>query len=281
MAAKEAKVKRTIQMTVLLAALLGLCLTARAEKVSQLKPQGFVSDFAGVINPETKQQLTALCQEVNEKAKAQLAIVTIHTTGGVPVDAFSIALAQHWGIGPRKNDRGVMILLVVNDHRYRIEVGYGLEGILPDGKVGRFGREAVPLLRAGNYNGALLLMARRVADTIAAARGVKLTSVPAMPAGGNSGPAGGIPLRAILFLILFFGLPTLGWLLPLMLSGALGNPRRRGVASRRPWIVGGYWPGTWRGGGFGGGGGRGWGGGGGFGGFGGGSFGGGGASGGW
>ncbi len=272
---------RSVERTVLLLAVVFMvCLAARAEKPSQLKPRGYVNDFAGVIDPATRQKLTALCEEVSRKAGAQIAVVTVHTTGGVPVDEFSIDLAQRWGIGPKKNDRGVMILLAVNDHRYRIEVGYGLEGILPDGLVGRFGREAVPLLRAGNYSGALLLMTHRVADTIAANRGVKLTSVPPIPPIGYSQPAAGIPIGTILFLVFFIGLPALSWLLPLFLAGALGNPRRRGAIARRPWILGGYWPGTWMGGGFGGGG-RGWGGGGGFGGFGGGSFGGGGATGSW
>ena len=160
------------------------------------------------------------------------------------------------------------------------EYGYGLEGVLPDGKVGRIGREAVPLLREKNYSGAMLLMTKRVADAIAAGRGVTLTSVPPIPESGPEQPSGGIPLGTILFLFFVFGLPTLGLLLPLLLSGALTNPRRRGYVGRRPWIAGGYWPGTWGGGGFSGGG-SGWGGGGGFGGFGGGSFGGGGASGSW
>jgi uncharacterized protein len=273
-------VKRGIESTILLAGLLLVCLGARAEKVNQLRPQGYVSDFAGVIDPGTQQKLTALCQEVNQKAKAQIAVVTVHTTEGVPLEEFSINLAERWGVGPKTNDRGVMILLVVNDHRYRIEVGYGLEGVLPDGKVGRIGREAVPLLREQNYSGAILLMTKRVADAIAAGRGITLTSVPPIPEGGAPEPSGGFPLGSILFLIFFFGLPALSWLLPLLLSGSLTNPRRRGYAGRRPWIAGGYWPGTWTGGGFGGGG-SGWGGGGGFGGFGGGSFGGGGASGSW
>jgi len=260
--------------------MLGLSLGARAQETSQLQPQGYVSDFAGAIDPGTRQKLTALCQEVDQKAGAQIAVVTVSTTGGVPIDEFSIDLAQRWGIGPKQKDRGVMILLAVNDHRYRIEVGYGLEGILPDGLVGRFGREAVPLLRSGNYSGALLLMTSRVAGVIAADRGVTLTSAPPIPPAGENPTASGFPIGSLIFLIFFIGFPALSWLLPLLFSGALMGRGRRGYVSRRPWIAGGYWPGTWMGGGFGGGG-RGWGGGGGFGGFGGGSFGGGGATGGW
>lgn len=259
---------------------LAVCLSARPEQVSKLKPQGFVSDFAGVLDAQTKQEITLLCQEIYQKASAQIAVVTVHTTEGVPLEEFSIGLAQRWGVGPRQNDRGVMILLVVDDHRYRIEVGYGLEGILPDGEVGTIGREAVPLLRQGDYNRALLLMTSRVAGIIANDRHVTLTTVPALPPAPVSRPMSGFPIGTLLFLIFFFGMPLAGWLIPLVLSGVLGNPAGRRHLGRRPWMFGGYWPGTWTGGGFGGGG-SGWGGGGGFGGFGGGSFGGGGASGGW
>jgi uncharacterized membrane protein YgcG len=180
-------VKRGIQGVILLAALLAVCSIARSEQVNQLRAKGFVSDFAGVIDPATQQKLTGLCREVNQKAKAQIAVVTVRTTSGVPIEEFSINLAERWGVGPKTNDRGVMILLVVNDHRYRIEVGYGLEGVLPDGKVGRIGRETVPLLRDRNYSGAMLLMTRRVADAIAAGRGITLTSLPPIPEADESG----------------------------------------------------------------------------------------------
>ena len=84
-------------------------------------------------------------------------------------------LYKQWGIGSKATDHGVLILLAVQDRKYRIEVGYGLEPILPDGKVGGFGREAVPLLRQNNYNGAVSLMTSRVADVIAQDAGIELT----------------------------------------------------------------------------------------------------------
>ena len=79
------------------------------------------------------------------------------------------------GVGSKSTNRGVLLLFAIDDHQYRTEVGYGLEPILPDGKVGGFGREAVPYLRQGNYDAAIELMTRRVADTIAADHGVTLT----------------------------------------------------------------------------------------------------------
>jgi uncharacterized protein len=231
-------------------------------------------DLAGVLSQPAKDQLTALCTEVDQKAQAQIAVVTVKSLDGRPIEDYSIDLATRLGIGPKKSDRGVMILFAVDDHRDRIEVGYGLEPILPDGKVGTFLREVVPYLRSGDYDAAVLLVTRRVADVIAADRGIKLTGAtppsPPQNRGGGPLPAGIFGLFVAIFLFFLF------------LRGMGGGGMGRGSG----WWI---WPligasmmrGGGRGGGFGGGFGGGGGGGGGFGGFGGGGFGGGGASGGW
>src|SRR5579863_5066592 len=139
------------------------------------KPVGYVNDFANVLSPDAKAKLTALCTEVDQKAKAQIAVVTVPTTNGQDIFDYSYNLATKWGVGPKQVSRGVLVLYATNDHKYWTQVGYGLEGILPDGKVGGFGREAVPILRQGNYDAALLLVTRRIADVIAQDAGVTLT----------------------------------------------------------------------------------------------------------
>jgi uncharacterized protein len=270
---------RSVRLSAL-AVLLALSLAplaARAQSVDQVAAQaklGYITDLAGVLSAPAKEQLTALCTEVQQKTQAQIAVVTIKTLGDQPIEDYSIDLATKLGVGP-KSDRGVLILFAVDDHKYRFEVGYGLEGILPDGKVGGFGREAVPYLRQGNYDSAILLVTRRVADTIAADRGVALSGAPLPPPRRqNEGNPGGIPLLFI-FLIIFFIFGAI------RRAASLGGSRyHRGSG----WWIGPMIGGMMGGGGFGGGGGGfggGGGGGGGFGGFGGGSFGGGGASGSW
>lgn len=248
-----------------------------AEQVKNLKPQGYVNDFAGVLSAQAKEKLAALCAEVDQKTKEQIAVVTVSSLEGQPVEQFSIDLATQWGVGPKQQARGIMILLAPNDRKYRIEVGYGLEAILPDGKVGGFGREAVPFLQRSDYDGAALLLTQRVAAVIAADQKVTLdASSEVSPEVSPPGPEsrnGPIPLGNLVgmfFLVIFLVFPFLGFLLRLLFGSSI-NSRRRGGGM---WM-GGPWYG---GGGFGGGGG---GGGGGFGGFGGGSFGGGGASGSW
>jgi uncharacterized protein len=243
---------------------------ATAQAPEQLKVQGYVSDFAGVLSPAARDLLTALCTEVDQKAQAQIAVVTIKSLEGRAVEDYSVDLATRLGIGPKSSNRGVLILFASDDHRDRIEVGYGLEPILPDGKVGGFEREAVPYLRANDYDGALLLTTRRIADVIATDRGITLTGAPP-PSPENERSFPQIP-RSVIFLGIFF----LFYAIRAALSAGAGpqSRRRGGGWWMGPMIGGGFGGGGFGGGGFGGGGG-------GFGGFGGGSFGGGGASGSW
>ncbi len=259
--------KSVAKVCLVTALVTGLALLLAAEPISQLRPTDYVNDFAHVLNADTVAQLDDICRQVDQKAHAQIAVVTINSLDGADVEGYAVDLYKAWGIGPKSSNRGVLILLAVQDRRYRVEVGYGLEPILPDGKVGGFGREAVPYLRDGNYSAAALLITSRVAAVIAQDSGVELTNAtaPAPPPTPrrNSGPSlGGIIfLLVILFIALItpFGRAILFG----MLLGSLGGGGRGGD--------GGGWGG---GGGFGGGGG-------GFGGFGGGSSGGGGASGSW
>ena len=124
-----------------------------AEPIASLKPTGYVNDFAGVLTPQTKSSLDNLGTELDQKAHAQLAVVTVKSLDGDDIDDYAVKLFKQWGIGGKQSDRGVLILAAIQDHKYRTEVGYGLEPILPDGKVGGFGREAVPLFKSNNYSG--------------------------------------------------------------------------------------------------------------------------------
>jgi uncharacterized protein len=253
-----------------------LSVVAWAETVSQLKPTGYVNDFAHVLNPGTASQIEDLCTQVDQKAHAQIALVTINSLDGSDIESYSVDLFHQWGIGSKSTDRGVLILYAIQDHRARIEVGYGLEPILPDGKVGSFQREAIPLMRSGDYNQALLLVTSRVADVIATDAGVQLTNAPALAPvqeqpEGNSG--GGFSLGGIILLIIvvlvILATPLRTLLFWFLFSGGFGG-RGGGFGGGGFGGFGGG-GGGFGGGGFGGGGG-------GFGGFGGGSSGGGGAS---
>ncbi len=259
----------------LLAAALPLvfALPALAQGVDSLaKPTDYVSDYAHVLSPEAIAQLDSICAQLDHsQANSQIAIVTVQTMNGDDAADYANQLEDKWKIGKKGSDKGVLVLLAVGDHKYRIDVGYGLEGILNDAKVGDIGREMVPYLRSSDYDSAVTLAVGQVAQVIAADAGVSLTNTPMQQAEPqpqqHSSPILGKVILLIFLLIFFGGGSIFRMLLGYGLFSSIFGGGGRG----------------WGGGGFGGGGGGfgGGGGGGGFGGFGGGGFGGGGAGGSW
>jgi uncharacterized protein len=240
------------------------------------KPTGYVSDLAHVLNPSEKEQLEGFCSKVEQQLGVQFALVTIDTLGDQPIEDFAIQLARKWGVGDRKSNQGVLLLLAIKDRKNDIETCRGIEPYLTDGFSGSILRSIRPQLRANDYGGALLTAARAMAQQIAQGKGIAFSddlsepqeqpqNIPVRHRGGIPGP-----LLIIGIFLLFWLLSRAGrggrggggsFLTGMLLGNLLGAGRRSG--------------GSWgSGGGFGGNSG----GGGGFGGFGGGDFGGGGAN---
>jgi len=236
-------------------------------------PRQYVEDYANVISPADEQSLNGILQELEQKTGAQYIVLTVETTGGTPIEEFSIKLAEKWKLGQKGKDNGLLFVIAVKDREYRFEVGYGLEGFITDQYSGRIGREVLePYLKKGDYSQGIFQANAQIAQKIAAESGVTLSGMPRLQQAPQGRTSSGVPCCALL--VLLFILLTLGglgggmgwwFLLPFMLGG-FGSPRGYGRS-------GSYGGGSF-GGGFGGFGG-------GFGGGGGGGFGGGGASGSW
>jgi uncharacterized protein len=236
-----------------------VCSGLWAEQVAKLPaPSNYVSDFAHVLSAPVTDQTNALCYQLQERAHAQLFVVTIKTLEDEPIEEFANDLFHKWGIGDKATNRGILLLLVTEDHRGRIEVGLGLEGVVTDSISGRIGRGLRPAMNANDWDTAVLDGSQELAGLIAADAKVTLDNTKALPpepAQRNS-PGSGIIGWLIVFAIF------------LLFSRIFGRRGRRS----------GYYGGYWGGGGWGGGGGGWGGGGGGFSGGGGGDSGGGGAS---
>jgi len=258
---------------------LAVSAVTRADDFRNFKPTGYVTDHAGIINAQTKTQLEALCTELEQKTGAQLAIVTVKSLDGQEVQTYANDLFKQFGIGQKKQDNGVMILVAPNDRKYWTEVGYGLEPIINDARAGDAGRLMTPYFRQGDYSSGISAAAWKLAKYIADDKGVTLTGAPQLPAAKKQQDSGGIGIWIFLGIILFVILVSRS-------GGSGSNINRRGGIGGG--MGSGWWIGPVIGGGWGGSrggwssGGGGWGGGGGgFGGFGGGSSGGGGAGGSW
>jgi uncharacterized protein len=167
--------KSTWRLSRLLLLFLITALPALAEKVATLPaPTGYVDDYAGAVSDPAKAEIEDLCREVHDKTKAQIFLVTVKTLEGETAATFANELFAKWKIGEKKTDRGVLLLFAIKDRKRWIEVGYGLEGILNDAKVGDIGREMVPALQAANYDDATKLGVREVSRIIAADSSVTL-----------------------------------------------------------------------------------------------------------
>jgi uncharacterized protein len=222
-----------------------------------------------VLDAQSRDQLEAYCGRVERLTGVQMALVTLPSLDGEQIEEVSNDLFRQWGVGKKGKDEGIMLLLAVQDHRDRIEVGYGLEPILPDGFDGSILRNIRPLLQQGSYGQAMMSGAVQIGAEIARAKGVTPERrAPTRDRTYSTRQTVHIPGFVIIIGIVLFVLLLRGggggggFLMGMLLGNLLGSGGRRDVG--------------WGGGGFGAGGG-----GGGFGGFGGGDSGGGGASGSW
>jgi uncharacterized protein len=247
-------------------------LAANAEKIQDIHPTGYVTDLAGVINADTKTRLENLCLELEQKTGAQMAIVTVRSLEGQDVDQYGNDLFKQLGVGNKKDNRGVLLLVAPTERTYRVEVSYGLEPIINDARAGDAGRLMRSYFLQGNYSAGIEAAAWQLAKYIADDRGVTLTATPPARPVRRRDDSPSIPIWPILIFIFV--------VINIIRAISRGGSGRGGRGS-------GWWIGPMIGGMLGGGGGGGFGGssggggGGGFGGFGGGSSGGGGASGSW
>ncbi len=249
---------------------------APAENIKDIHPTGYVTDLAGIIRADSKTRLENLCTEVQQKTGAQMAIVTVRSLEGETAEQYGNELFKQLGVGGKKDDRGVLMLVAPAERKYWTEVGYGLEPVINDARAGDAGRLMRSYFLQGNYSAGIEAAAWTLAKFIADDRGVTLSGAP--PARPIR-PRNDRPPDPLIFIgiFIFVILPIFTAIWRFISSNPSGRGRHGG---------GGWWLGPFIGGSMGGGfggssGGWGGGGGGGFGGFGGGSSGGGGAGGSW
>lgn len=138
----------------------------------------YVQDYAQVLSAEDKRRLLSIGQELDNKTTAQLAVVTVKTLDGQPIEDYALSILREWGIGSKEKNNGALIVVAVQDRRSRIEVGYGLEGLLTDGLTGRIQDQAmIPYFRKGNYAAGIVNGYAVTASLIAKDAGIQLASI--------------------------------------------------------------------------------------------------------
>ncbi|MBN1607904.1 MAG: TPM domain-containing protein, partial [Polyangiaceae bacterium] len=156
-----------------------LLLGARASALEVPPLEGRVNDHAKLLSEQTRRSLTSMLARYEQKTGHQLAILTIPTLEGDPIEDFSMRVVEAWKLGRAKQDDGVLILVASNDRKMRIEVGYGLEGELPDIRAGRIVSDVMaPRFRQGDFDGGVAAAVRAVMDATGGA-GIAPAQAPA------------------------------------------------------------------------------------------------------
>lgn len=140
------------------------------------KPKGSISDFAGVADPASRQQIETYCQSVERATGARIALVTIPSLQGEPLNEVASAIFQAWDPGQNPNDQRVLLLLAIGEQRSALEIGRGLDAVLPGGLHDRILEEMRPAVRRQRYAEALMAAASTLGDAIARAKRVKLNA---------------------------------------------------------------------------------------------------------
>jgi len=253
--------KRLAWLVLLAYMVVGIVAVAWAEVPIPPTPTSsyYVQDYAGVMSAETKVRINNIGSQLAAKTKAQVVVVTVNTLEGTPTNEYALGILRQWGVGDKTLNNGVVMLVTVVDRQSRIEVGYGLEGALPDAKTGRIQDEyMIPYFQQGDYDKGILNGYQVLASEVAKEYKLELKTdakpvVPAQTASSGSwwdnAPwwmqvmmIGGL-LLLIMIDWMFFG-GTITYLLLSMLSrgrgggsggGGFGGGSGGGGGSSRKW----------------------------------------------
>ena len=208
--------------------LLALASSARALEVPPLA--GRVNDLAGVLPPAERSALEARLAGYERSTGHQLAVLILPSLEGEPIEDYSIRVVDAWKLGKKGKDDGVLLLVAVQDRKLRIEVGYGLEGDLPDATASRIVRELIaPAFQQGN----MPLGISRGVSAIAAATGGEGQPLPPEPRRREPhGPSPYLLLLIVLVLFLGGGRGMGGFLVGSALGGGFGRGGFGGGGSR-------------------------------------------------
>jgi uncharacterized protein len=209
------RMKGMLRRSLLFLMLIAPCLAAAQDRLP--KPIGWVNDFANVIPASQESQITSVCNELNQKTGSELTVVTVSSLENVPVETYANELFEEWGVGKKGENNGVLILLSASDRKIQVEVGYGLEPILPDGKVGGIlDQYAIPFLSRNDFGNGLFACTAAIAQTIAQDAGVTLSGqVPA----AQQRPVQTQRVRGLGIVPIIIFIRILPWLLFFMMMG--------------------------------------------------------------
>lgn len=211
-----------------------LCLAQTAMALEKLpQASGFVNDYAGVIEPGSRSQLSTLLAQVKQASGTEIALVTLPSLEGGNIEDVASRLFAQWGIGQRGKDKGLLLIAAIGDRTARIEVGYGLEEAINDAFAGRVLKEILfPAFRENRYGDGLLQATQALVARLQEVYYFELQGLPPSRLESAETPRNRGPL-ALIFRVIF--LLAMGYLFIrhpflflMLLSSGMGGGRRSG-----------------------------------------------------
>lgn len=152
---------------IFLALVLALATAWPALAITFPQPQGYVSDFANLLPPSSQAALEADLAQLEKDTAAEVAVVTVISLDGDTIEGYAAGLFEAWGIGKKDQDNGVLFIVALSERKARIEVGYGLEPVITDGRAGRIlDDRVIPQFKNGDYSTGILQGAAAIEDYI-------------------------------------------------------------------------------------------------------------------
>lgn len=165
-------------------------------------PYKYVNDYVGVLDKTTVEKIISVGKELEDKTTAQVVVAVVPSLSGLTIEEYANRLFREWEIGQKEKNNGVLLLVAMNDRKVRIEVGYGLEGAIPDGKAGRTLDEyVIPYFKNGEYSKGIYYGYLAIANEVAKEYGVELTGTSDLPKRGTDISGISIIIIVIAFII--------------------------------------------------------------------------------
>ena len=210
------RLRRFSYLFVVITAILSIMIGASVKPTNRF----YINDYANIISKEYENYIYENSLNLYEKTGAQIVVTTVDSLEGQDIETYSLEMARNWAIGSSGSNNGVLLLLAVEDRKVRIEVGYGLEGILPDGKTGRILDEyGVPYFKDDKFETGLVEVYKSLFTNVA----YEYDNIVTLGEGMEDYivEEDELGLIEILFIVLFVGGIILVFAGPIMLYGFL------------------------------------------------------------
>ena len=148
-----------------------------ADEILKMSPSGYVEDFVNVIDDEKENLITQISSIVDSKTDVQIAVVTLQSLGLYTIEEFSYKLLETWGVGQKEENNGILVVLSLDERKVRIEVGYGLEYLIPDSIAAQIiNSYGIPYFKSSDYSQGLLNIVYQLGDIIAKSQNATLST---------------------------------------------------------------------------------------------------------